>query len=211
MSEYNALDPRTDVDAWVNEYAQGGNPLHAWYAYEAARRAHQPIPDLVLQYFDRVAARLWTLGMGPVLAIEQDRQLRLMERERNAGLYDGIEPPSYAMRGPDHDPAKSRRRLPRPPKPPAPAIAKALEMDRKGRGSVFERLRMTAVGEKLAWDVAEKVITEQQKPDQALNAVAEEFGVSREQARRAWKRHGARALADIRRVTQQGKALGWDR
>jgi len=208
--EYNPLDPRTHVGAFVNDYAQTGNPLNAWSAYDAARRLHQPIPDLVLQYFDRVAERLLKLGSGPILAIEHDRQLRAMERERKAGLYDNYKRPDYAMRGPDHDPTESRRRLPRPPRDPAPAIAKAMEMDRKGRGSVFERLRRVAIEEHLAWEVADRVISEGQKPDQALNAAAEDFGVSRETARRAWKKHSARALADIRRVKELSARHGLD-
>lgn len=187
MSEYNARDLRTHVDAFLNDYAQTGNPLSAWYAYEAARRFGQPIPDLVLQYFDRVAARLWALGSGPIRAIEADRQAR---RHSNPAVQ------------------RQRHRLPQPPTDPAPVIAKALEMDRKGRGSVFERLRMVAVEEYLAWEVAERVVSEGRKPTHALDAAAEDFGVSRETARRAWKRHRGRALADIRRVKAQAAAMG---
>jgi hypothetical protein len=179
VTEYNPFDPRTHVDAFVTDYARTGNPLAAWYAYEAARRVGQPVPDLVLQYLDRVAARFRALGMGPILAIEHDRQLRQHSN------------PAVRAR---------RARLPQVPHDPAPAIAKALEMHRKGRNSVFARVRAEAVAEHLAWEVAELVVTEDQKPDQALTAAAQDFGVSRETVRRAWMRHGQRALADIRHV-----------
>jgi hypothetical protein len=178
------LDPRTHVDGFLKDYARTGNPLCAWFAYEAARLAGRPIPDLVLQYFDRVADRFGKIGMGPILAMEQDRALR-----RNPNPQD---PQVHAR----------RRRLPQPPNDPAAVIAKALEMHRKGRGSVFARLRALAVEEHLAWEVAHLVVTERQKPDQALNAVAEYFGVSRETVRRAWARDRDRALADIRRVQE---------
>jgi hypothetical protein len=195
MKEYNPLDPRTHVDAFLKDYAHGGNPLHAWYAYEAARRYGQPIPDLVLRYFDRVAKQLWEMGMGPVLAIEHDRSYR---RHDNPAVR------------------QQRLRLPRPPKDPARAIAKALEMHRerggrsKGRGSVFERLRAEAVAERLAWDVAEWVVSYDWKPDQAFDVVAKDSGLSRETVRRAWKDHSARALADIRRVNKLANEMGWD-
>jgi transposase-like protein len=89
---------------------------------------------------------------------------------------------------------------------------KALEMGRTGRGSVFERHRTEAIAERLAWDVADLVLSEGQKPDHAINEVAEDFGVSRETARRAWKLHKTRALADMARVKAQAKALRqrWD-
>jgi hypothetical protein len=37
-----------------------GNPLHVWAAYLECRDHGLPIPDWVLSYLDRVAARFWT-------------------------------------------------------------------------------------------------------------------------------------------------------
>lgn len=193
---YEMWGPRA-VEAYVNDYARTGNALCAWFAYAMARRHGVAIPPLILQYLDRVAARLYDLGSAPVAAIERQRQENALDRYRQKiGL------------------APRRRRLPRPPKDPAPAIAKALEMDRKGRGSVFERLRRQALEEHMAWEVANRLIDlgyDESKAYLACDDLAKDFGISSRTLRRAWKKHGARAMADMRRVKAQIVALGLDR
>ena len=45
-------------------YLQTGNPIHAWRVYELARHGGVPLPDWVLDYFDKVA-KVLTAPPGP--------------------------------------------------------------------------------------------------------------------------------------------------
>lgn len=125
-------------------YARGGNPLDAWRAYMDSRMSQRPIPDLVLQYFDRVADNFFRL--------------------------------TNSITGPKTLPAD-----------PAPAIADALEMTRRGRGSVLTRARARGRAESIAEQVAHAIVFEGAKPSIAMEEVARVFKVGRETVRRAWQ------------------------
>jgi len=48
------------IDALKKEYQTGGSPLCVWGAYLAIREWAEPVPDWILEYFDRVAAGLYS-------------------------------------------------------------------------------------------------------------------------------------------------------
>ena len=45
-------------DDYCREYEATGDPLYAWFVYFLARRAKQPVPEWVMNYFDGVAIGL---------------------------------------------------------------------------------------------------------------------------------------------------------
>jgi hypothetical protein len=54
------------MDASRREFEATGNPIHAWEAYRLARKTRVPVPELVLEYFGRVAARVSSLARDHV-------------------------------------------------------------------------------------------------------------------------------------------------
>ena len=50
------------MDAALLNYEASGNPIYAWEAYLLARKGHARVPESVLEYLDRVAARFSLLA-----------------------------------------------------------------------------------------------------------------------------------------------------
>ena len=46
------------------QYQRTGNPFFVWQAYDHFRRAGMPIPEWILEYFDKAADRLFALRLG---------------------------------------------------------------------------------------------------------------------------------------------------
>ena len=54
------------MGASLREYEESGNPIHAWEAHLAPRKARVPVPESVLKYFDSVGARVSVLARREV-------------------------------------------------------------------------------------------------------------------------------------------------
>ena len=54
-----AADRKSDVAKWL--YDTSDNPLHVWNAYRLHRAAGYDLPAWILEYFDRVASKLFEL------------------------------------------------------------------------------------------------------------------------------------------------------
>lgn len=165
---------------WLTRYAREGNPLHAWRAYEESREEGRPVPDLVLQYLDRVARRLFAVSTihGQVSALRKSRSTKI-ELWRRTAIREHAESMISKMRQKYGLPATHD---------PAALVLHALEMDRRGRGHIFERYRTSAHLEHIAWWVAEEIVMGS-KPYLAIETVAKDLRVARTTVQRAWKAH----------------------
>jgi hypothetical protein len=186
----------------MNVRDRAPDPLELWDMYYESRAFGRPIPEPVLEYFDRVAARLSAQQFFLSAATLRSKDKRARWYADQAGIAQSMKKIAQ----------QARQLGLRPIADPGRAVLHALEMDRRGRGNVFRRRLLTIRTRDIAEEVASLILDGWKKyfaigDDDTDTGVARRRKISVQKVRRAWKQHPT-VLAETRAQIKRFKAMG---